>query len=143
MLVVERAGGGADNLKFNFVCLKHTITMLQNMSLFRDLFRQNHETGLIYDVEFLSNFPHDLCFISSQNHVFKKNNQKHNLLAIQSLFCEISVFNFVWFSNLLCLFPNSEDVLSADAGECVICLDDMEQGDTIARLPCLCIYHKR
>ncbi|XP_071785346.1 E3 ubiquitin-protein ligase znrf2-like [Asterias amurensis] len=36
----------------------------------------------------------------------------------------------------------NEDVLSADAGECVICLDDMQQGDTIARLPCLCIYHK-
>ncbi|XP_038067412.1 E3 ubiquitin-protein ligase ZNRF2-like [Patiria miniata] len=36
----------------------------------------------------------------------------------------------------------NEDVLSVDAGECVICLDDMQQGDTIARLPCLCIYHK-
>ncbi|MBN3281852.1 ZNRF1 ligase, partial [Polyodon spathula] len=36
-----------------------------------------------------------------------------------------------------------DDVLSKDAGECVICLDDLQQGDTIARLPCLCIYHKR
>uniref|UniRef100_A0A1I8FE11 RING-type E3 ubiquitin transferase n=1 Tax=Macrostomum lignano TaxID=282301 RepID=A0A1I8FE11_9PLAT len=26
--------------------------------------------------------------------------------------------------------------------ECAICLDDLSQGDTIARLPCLCIYHK-
>uniref|UniRef100_T1INZ4 RING-type E3 ubiquitin transferase n=1 Tax=Strigamia maritima TaxID=126957 RepID=T1INZ4_STRMM len=37
----------------------------------------------------------------------------------------------------------NEDVLSEDKGECVICLDDLKQGDTIARLPCLCIYHKR
>ncbi|XP_028820049.1 E3 ubiquitin-protein ligase znrf2-like [Denticeps clupeoides] len=36
----------------------------------------------------------------------------------------------------------NDDVLSRDAGECAICLDDMGQGDTIARLPCLCIYHK-
>ncbi|NWS45297.1 ZNRF2 ligase, partial [Probosciger aterrimus] len=35
-----------------------------------------------------------------------------------------------------------EDVLSKDAGECAICLEDLQQGDTIARLPCLCIYHK-
>ncbi|XP_002741202.1 E3 ubiquitin-protein ligase znrf2-like [Saccoglossus kowalevskii] len=36
----------------------------------------------------------------------------------------------------------NEDVLTTDTGECVICLDDLQQGDTIARLPCLCIYHK-
>lgn len=37
----------------------------------------------------------------------------------------------------------NEDVLSEDPGaECVICLEEMVQGDTIARLPCLCIYHK-
>ncbi|CDQ76084.1 unnamed protein product [Oncorhynchus mykiss] len=35
-----------------------------------------------------------------------------------------------------------EDVLSKDAGECAICLEELVQGDTIARLPCLCIYHK-
>ncbi|NWS76188.1 ZNRF1 ligase, partial [Crotophaga sulcirostris] len=34
------------------------------------------------------------------------------------------------------------DVLTKDAGECVICLEELLQGDTIARLPCLCIYHK-
>lgn len=37
----------------------------------------------------------------------------------------------------------NEDVLKEQKGECVICLEDMDQGDTIARLPCLCIYHKR
>lgn len=36
-----------------------------------------------------------------------------------------------------------DDVLTKDAGECVICLEELLQGDTIARLPCLCIYHKR
>lgn len=34
------------------------------------------------------------------------------------------------------------DVLTDDQGECVICLEELEQGHTIARLPCLCIYHK-
>ncbi|XP_076160980.1 E3 ubiquitin-protein ligase znrf2 isoform X2 [Ptiloglossa arizonensis] len=33
-------------------------------------------------------------------------------------------------------------VISEDKGECVICLEDLEPGDVIARLPCLCIYHK-
>uniref|UniRef100_A0A673G401 RING-type E3 ubiquitin transferase n=1 Tax=Sinocyclocheilus rhinocerous TaxID=307959 RepID=A0A673G401_9TELE len=38
--------------------------------------------------------------------------------------------------------PHSvDDVLSRDSGECS-CLDDLLQGDSIARLPCLCVYHK-
>lgn len=36
----------------------------------------------------------------------------------------------------------NEDVLTDDKGECVICFEDLVKGDTIARLPCLCIYHK-
>ncbi|XP_073667618.1 E3 ubiquitin-protein ligase znrf2 [Paramisgurnus dabryanus] len=36
----------------------------------------------------------------------------------------------------------NEDVLVKDTGECAICLEELIQGDTIARLPCLCIYHK-
>lgn len=36
----------------------------------------------------------------------------------------------------------NEDVLKEEKGECVICLEELNQGDTIARLPCLCIYHK-
>jgi len=36
----------------------------------------------------------------------------------------------------------NEDVLLDDKGECAICLDEMNTGCTIARLPCLCIYHK-
>ncbi|XP_046842900.1 E3 ubiquitin-protein ligase ZNRF2-like [Xenia sp. Carnegie-2017] len=34
------------------------------------------------------------------------------------------------------------DVLTQDSGECVICLEELLTGDKIARLPCLCIYHK-
>ncbi|XP_043258674.1 E3 ubiquitin-protein ligase ZNRF2 isoform X2 [Colletes gigas] len=37
----------------------------------------------------------------------------------------------------------NEDVLSDEKGECVICLEDLQPGDVIARLPCLCIYHKK
>ncbi|XP_017139642.1 E3 ubiquitin-protein ligase znrf2 [Drosophila miranda] len=36
----------------------------------------------------------------------------------------------------------NEDLLTDAKGECVICLEDLSPGDTIARLPCLCIYHK-
>lgn len=35
-----------------------------------------------------------------------------------------------------------EDVLTDAKGECVICLEELNPGDVIARLPCLCIYHK-
>uniref|UniRef100_A0A4W4FPQ6 RING-type E3 ubiquitin transferase n=1 Tax=Electrophorus electricus TaxID=8005 RepID=A0A4W4FPQ6_ELEEL len=38
---------------------------------------------------------------------------------------------------------HSADVLSKDSGECSICLEDLFQGDTIARLACLCVYHKK
>jgi len=36
----------------------------------------------------------------------------------------------------------NEDMLTEDKGECVICLEELIKGNTIARLPCLCIYHK-
>lgn len=50
----------------------------------------------------------------------------------------------LWWSPLMLLcLPLPDDVLTKDAGECVICLEELLQGDTIARLPCLCIYHKR
>jgi len=41
------------------------------------------------------------------------------------------------------MLVNTEDILVEDKEECIICLDELRQGDTIARLPCLCIYHKR
>lgn len=37
----------------------------------------------------------------------------------------------------------TEDVLTDGKGECVICLEELQSGDLIARLPCLCIYHKK
>jgi len=37
----------------------------------------------------------------------------------------------------------NEELLEVDKeDECAICLDQMVSGQTIARLPCLCIYHK-
>uniref|UniRef100_A0A8C1CI93 RING-type E3 ubiquitin transferase n=1 Tax=Cyprinus carpio carpio TaxID=630221 RepID=A0A8C1CI93_CYPCA len=39
--------------------------------------------------------------------------------------------------------PYNTDVLAKDSGECSICLEDLLQGETIARLACLCVYHKR
>lgn len=36
----------------------------------------------------------------------------------------------------------NEDVLTDDKGECIICFEELEKGQTIARLQCLCIYHK-
>lgn len=36
----------------------------------------------------------------------------------------------------------NEDVLTEEKGECVICLEDLLKGHVIARLPCLCVYHK-
>ncbi|XP_017542007.1 E3 ubiquitin-protein ligase znrf1 [Pygocentrus nattereri] len=39
--------------------------------------------------------------------------------------------------------PYNTDVLCRDSGECSICLEDLLQGDTIARLACLCVYHKK
>ncbi|KAG9331112.1 hypothetical protein JZ751_020246 [Albula glossodonta] len=34
------------------------------------------------------------------------------------------------------------DILTKDSGECSICLEDLLRGETIARLACLCVYHK-
>ncbi|XP_016099180.1 E3 ubiquitin-protein ligase ZNRF2-like [Sinocyclocheilus grahami] len=53
---------------------------------------------------------------------------------------EMDVHLLMCFSKLRLHY--NDDVLSRDSGECSICLDDMVQGDTIARLPCLCVYHK-
>lgn len=41
------------------------------------------------------------------------------------------------------LFCTTADVLAKDSGECSICLEDLLQGETTARLACLCVYHKR
>lgn len=39
---------------------------------------------------------------------------------------------------------HTEDVLTEDKDEeCVICLEELLKGNKIARLPCLCIYHKK
>ena len=45
--------------------------------------------------------------------------------------------------NFSTIYFCSEDVLAEDKGECIICLENLEKDQTIARLPCLCIYHKQ
>lgn len=45
--------------------------------------------------------------------------------------------------SILLLIYMTEDVLTDGKGECVICLEELQSGDLIARLPCLCIYHKK
>ena len=37
---------------------------------------------------------------------------------------------------------NEETVEEEREEECIICLEDFVVGETIARLPCLCVYHK-
>uniref|UniRef100_H3AAU4 E3 ubiquitin-protein ligase ZNRF1 n=1 Tax=Latimeria chalumnae TaxID=7897 RepID=H3AAU4_LATCH len=49
--------------------------------------------------------------------------------------------------HLLKCFPGPQlsyntDLLSRDSEECSICLEELVKGSLIARLPCLCIYHK-
>lgn len=66
----------------------------------------------------------------------KKVKSHHSLLSGGPI---NSSFSFIVLNSLSL---SSEDVLSKDAGECAICLEELQQGDTIARLPCLCIYHK-
>lgn len=36
----------------------------------------------------------------------------------------------------------NEEYLTRTMGECSICLCDLAVGELVARLPCLCIYHK-
>jgi E3 ubiquitin-protein ligase ZNRF1/2 len=36
----------------------------------------------------------------------------------------------------------NDDILNDNKGECIICFEELEKGQTIARLQCLCIYHK-
>uniref|UniRef100_A0A3B1IPM0 RING-type E3 ubiquitin transferase n=1 Tax=Astyanax mexicanus TaxID=7994 RepID=A0A3B1IPM0_ASTMX len=57
-------------------------------------------------------------------------------VTVTNAVCSVCVF-------CVCVCVCVDDVLARDAGECVICLEELQQGDTIARLPCLCIYHKK
>ncbi|KAL1451086.1 hypothetical protein WDU94_003379 [Cyamophila willieti] len=63
--------------------------------------------------------------------------QQLQVSVLQCLPCE-AVLAVPEFPRLI----YNEDILTDSKGECVICLEDLSQGDTIARLPCLCIYHK-
>lgn len=55
---------------------------------------------------------------------------------------KIEFGNLFWYGFKYLCFFSAEDVLIESKDECVICLEEMETGQTIARLPCLCVYHK-
>ncbi|XP_076353503.1 E3 ubiquitin-protein ligase znrf2-like [Tachypleus tridentatus] len=72
------------------------------------------------------------------------------LLTLNGIKCpvcsKIVVSDDVEYHLVMCLtkprISYNEDILAENKGECVICLEELLQGNTIARLPCLCIYHK-
>lgn len=67
-----------------------------------------------------------------------------SILLVHSLikWLTLNIANISSYFNTILSYYFIEDVLKDDKGECVICLEELTQGDTIARLPCLCIYHK-
>lgn len=62
------------------------------------------------------------------------------IFLLPSATCSIYEYIFSVVSEIS--FEFLEDVLTDDKGECVICLEELCEGNIIARLPCLCIYHK-
>jgi hypothetical protein len=75
---------------------------------------------------------------------------QHFLIALRDVHCPVcnkTIPNDTFDKHIIqCLskprIDYNEDTLTEDKGECVICLDDLLVGHKIARLPCLCIYHK-
>lgn len=75
------------------------------------------------------------------HHVFALHNFKcpvcHKTIPTDDIECHL----------VMCLtkpkISYNDDILLEGKGECVICFEDMNEGDRIARLPCLCIYHKK
>lgn len=93
------------------------------------------ESGPHPQIQGLRNFPHSLPL---------------HLFALHGIKCPVcSKFippDDIECHLVVCLtkprITYNEDVLTESKGECVICFEELDQGDTIARLPCLCIYHK-
>lgn len=72
------------------------------------------------------------------------NSQYHHIIEAAQMpvsLCFVLFLGNMKHCALLSVF--AADVLSKDSGECSICLEDLVQGETIARLACLCVYHKR
>ncbi|UXI19179.1 WD repeat-containing protein 59 [Sarcoptes scabiei] len=71
---------------------------------------------------------------------------QYNFNHFKCLFCSKVINQDDIDCHLLMCITNqlnyNEDILTEDKGECVICLEEMLKGSKIARLPCLCIYHK-
>lgn len=87
---------------------------------------------------------------ASFNRVFAAHSLPAQLMSLNGIKCPVCsrflIPDDVEYHLVMCLtkprINYNEDVLSEAKGECVICLEELAQGDTIARLPCLCIYHK-
>ncbi|XP_013785584.1 E3 ubiquitin-protein ligase znrf2-like isoform X2 [Limulus polyphemus] len=91
--------------------------------------------------------PDDMLAFSG---MFSTHSLPIQLLTLNGIKCpvcsKIVVSDDVEYHLVMCLtkprISYNEDILAENKGECVICLEDLLQGNTIARLPCLCIYHK-
>ncbi|XP_076336831.1 uncharacterized protein LOC143239544 isoform X1 [Tachypleus tridentatus] len=87
---------------------------------------------------------------SSFSRVFAAHSLPAQLMSFNGIKCPVCsrfvIPEDVEYHLVICLtkprINYNEDILSEDKGECVICFEELVQGDTIARLPCLCIYHK-
>ncbi|KAI3386084.1 hypothetical protein SNEBB_001051 [Seison nebaliae] len=56
--------------------------------------------------------------------------------------CEEFELHFTMCITKPMLQYNIDEVDDESLNECSICLDTMKKGDKIARLPCLCVFHK-
>ncbi|KAG9355704.1 hypothetical protein JZ751_000542 [Albula glossodonta] len=77
---------------------------------------------------------HERAFLGQRSHLARVDSGQNGV--------GLKVVSFAPRASGPSMGSGEEDVLAKDSGECAICLEDLVQGDTIARLPCLCIYHK-
>ncbi|KAG9509357.1 E3 ubiquitin-protein ligase ZNRF1 [Fragariocoptes setiger] len=103
--------------------------------------------GIVTSTDYhdVSSSSHPRSLSSSLNNA---NSDHHMIHGLKCPVCFKNVLSDdIDYHILMCLSKPSrlsynEDVLTDNKGECVICLEDLLQGEIIARLPCLCIYHK-
>jgi len=105
-----------------------------------DVTRRQREVGLFWGMS--NSAPNPGTRLSfSQHHTLWANNVKCPVCSKKLQGDDIEEHLVMCLSRPRVTY--NEDVLEVDKGECDICFDEMELGDNIARLPCLCIYHKK